>query len=388
MSTRGATLPLDQGLTRVSRKERFSEIHPPDGRPNILVVDDENGPRQALRVLLNESYRIHLAPDVDEALECWRSEAIDVIITDIRMPKQSGVDLLRVVKKDDPDIQVIVMTGYGHLESAMKAVKYDAFAYLEKPFDNQKMLDLVAEALAKGRRERERRSLERLALEANRFETFGRVVSGMIHDLGTPLSIIGSHLDLLLEATPSGDLTDRLDIMNTQVRHSSEIVRKAMAFLRDETRQRIKVDVNDIIKECVEVAGPVLRRDVVTLTLDLAPDLPRCALDLVLMRQAIINIIVNACTAMKKQESPRTLTIRTCEKNKAVHVAIEDSGPGIPENLRERVFDTFYTTRGSHGNGVGLTVVKYVMRQHEGTVSLETGTQGGARFILAFPSID
>ena len=111
-------------------------------------------------MLLNGEYEVLLASDVSKALKILQEDEVDLIITDIRMPQQSGVDLLRTVKENWPDIQVIFLTGYAHLDSAMKAVEYGAFVYLEKPFDNEMMLKYVRSGLEKGRQERERRIME------------------------------------------------------------------------------------------------------------------------------------------------------------------------------------------------------------------------------------
>src|SRR5690606_17568545 len=105
---------------------------------------------------------------VREAMTAIRNQNYDLIITDIRMPQETGVDLLRQAKEWDEDVQVIILTGYGELETARKAVEYGAFAYLEKPFDSDSMLLYVESAIRKHREEQERRTLEHLALEANR----------------------------------------------------------------------------------------------------------------------------------------------------------------------------------------------------------------------------
>src|SRR5690606_16185873 len=103
---------------------------------------------------------VHIADGAEPALEILRTEPIELVITDVRMPKVTGVDLLREVKEINADIQVIIITGYGQLETAMKAVEYGAFAYLEKPFDNQVMLDTVRSGQRRYRIERERRTFE------------------------------------------------------------------------------------------------------------------------------------------------------------------------------------------------------------------------------------
>ena len=144
-------------------------------------------------MLLKEDYTVHLAPNVTRALELLEEEPIELVITDLRMPERTGVDLLRETKRVDSDIQVIIFTGYGQLETAMKAVEYGAYAYVEKPFDNDVMLDMVESAIRKHKLQREGRAFERLALESSHFETLGRLVSGMMPDLVPPLTGLRSH---------------------------------------------------------------------------------------------------------------------------------------------------------------------------------------------------
>ncbi len=147
----------------------FVKLNVGNRKGYVLVVDDENGPRQSLRVLLKEDFEVFLACDADGARQILESEPIDVVITDLRMPKESGISLLEFIRKTYSDIEVIILTGYGQLDSAMKAVECGAFAYLEKPFDNTVMFNHVARAVARRRKELERRQLEHLALGANRF---------------------------------------------------------------------------------------------------------------------------------------------------------------------------------------------------------------------------
>ncbi|MBI4558348.1 MAG: response regulator [Candidatus Hydrogenedentes bacterium] len=354
-------------------------------RASILVVDDENGPRQALRMLLKEHHDVFLASDVTAAQQIVERECVDLIITDIRIPRQSGIELLQQVRKCYPDIEVIILTGYGHLESAMKAVEYGAFAYLEKPFDNATMLKHVEAALQKRRRELVRRRLEDLALEANRFETLGRVVSGMIHDLGTPLSVVGSHVELLLLDPGKADLENRLKIIRAQVGHCTDIVRSTMNFLRHQAQQSTPINLNEIAEACLEVGHPLLRRQNVSVAKCYAEGLPYCVGDFVLVRQAILNLLTNACQAMDKQEQPREITVRTWSENQSVCFSIADNGPGIPRTDRTKVFDAFYSTKGKAGTGLGLAVVKNVMQRHGGEVCLGENRGCGALFVLKFP---
>jgi len=369
---------LRQGMQAIGQAEKA----------RILVVDDENGPRQALRMLLKEEHDVRLAADVPAALEILEHEPINLVITDLRMPQQSGVELLQIVKQLYPETQVIILTGYAHLDSAMQAVQFGAFAYIEKPFDNNLMLQRVHEGLAKYRQEHEHRVLERLAIEANRFETLGRLVAGMIHDMGTPLSVVGSQIELILSNMGRNDVEDRLKTMQSQVRHCSEMVRAAMNFLRYDQQPLAPFSLNNLVESCLEVAHPVLRNQNVEVARNLQNDLPSAIGDIVLVRQAVLNLVTNACHAMEKQAQPARITLETWLEGDTVCLAVEDTGPGVPKEHHSRIYETFFTTKGRKGTGLGLAVVKNVMNRHKGSIALIEKEGAGARFELAFPVAD
>ena len=361
-------------------------FEPAAPQTHILVVDDENGPRQSLRMLLNETYHVILASGVDEALAMLEHNDVDIIITDIRMPRKTGLDLLREVRVRHPHIEVIVLTGYGALDSAMTAIDYGAFAYVEKPFDNEAMLEKIRACEAHSREQRERRLMAERAVEANRFETFGHLVSSTMHDLGTPLSIIGTHLDLIVANPGKANLDQRIETMRSQVRHCNELVHSTMRFLRQPKTPKSRFKLNTVIELCLDVARPLLLRHEVLVLAGLSPSIPSCEGDLVLVRQAILNLIYNACQAMCEQEQPRQLEIQTWNEEGHVCVAVRDTGPGVPEEDREHVFETLYSTR-PEGTGLGLALVRRVMEQHGGQAIVAPHAGRGARFVLRFPAV-
>tara|TARA_R110001592_G_scaffold36304_3_gene122351 strand:+ start:666 stop:1805 length:1140 start_codon:yes stop_codon:yes gene_type:complete len=353
--------------------------------PKILIVDDENGPRQSLRMVLKEEFDVRLATGVDDALDQLAQEQVDLIVTDIRMPHKTGMDLLREVRGLYPDIEIIILTGYGELDTAMTAIEYGAFAYLEKPFDHDKMMEKVHACMDKRRRDQDRKALESLAMEANRFETLGRLISGTMHDLGTPLSVLGTHLEMLIADPTPASFEKRLGTMESQVRHCTELVRSTMNFLRHSPNELTPFDINSAVQVCLEVAQPLLGRQCIDMHIDLSPNISICVGDFVLVRQALLNLIYNACQAMEAQRKPRELHIKTGTEDGCLVLTIEDTGPGIPLESRQRIFHTLYSTKGKKGTGLGLSVVKNVMKQHGGSVSLEQEEGRGARFKLTFP---
>lgn len=353
--------------------------------PRVLIVDDENGPRQALRMLLKPEYDVLLASGPDAALQTLRQCLVDVVITDIRMPGATGIDLLRAVKQEWPEVEVIILTGYGQLDTAMSAIDLGAFAYVEKPFDNEVILEKVRASLARRRENLEHRALEELAFRASRFETLGRLITGTMHDLGTPLSVMNANVELLMNRAETPEQAMRLKTIQTQLGHCTDLVRTTMNFLRHAPSKRAPFSLNGVVRTCMEMAGPVLAKDGVEIVLDVDPALPSLMGELILVRQALLNLLTNAGQAMRAQAPPRRISVSTRREGGQVCLSVEDTGPGIPAHHRARIFDALFTTKAEGGTGLGLAVVKHVMEHHQGTIELLDPPGGGTRFVLRFP---
>jgi DNA-binding NtrC family response regulator len=112
----------------------------------ILIVDDEVGPRESLRMILKPIYEIHTAVDGEEALRLIRNENIDLVTLDLRMPGLSGIEVLREIKKIRPDVEVIVITGYGTLTNAQEAIRFGAGDFISKPFNVADIIAIISKS--------------------------------------------------------------------------------------------------------------------------------------------------------------------------------------------------------------------------------------------------
>ena len=117
-----------------------------DNRPTLLICDDEDGPRQSLRIVFKNEYRVLVASSGHEALGIARNESIDVAILDILMQGMNGVEVLRELKRSDPAVEIIMLTAYETLETARQALRFGASDYLNKPFDIPSMRAAVKRA--------------------------------------------------------------------------------------------------------------------------------------------------------------------------------------------------------------------------------------------------
>jgi len=117
-------------------------------RPRVLVVDDEMGVRESLRAILQPEYEVLTASTGEQALDLIRREPVDVMTLDLKMPGLGGINVLEAAKQVDPDVEVLIITGYGSLDTAVQGLRLRAFDYLAKPFDSTHVRRLVGMAIA------------------------------------------------------------------------------------------------------------------------------------------------------------------------------------------------------------------------------------------------
>jgi response regulator RpfG family c-di-GMP phosphodiesterase len=148
------------GLARGLKKRKnvsaiTNSAEPARSRGSVLIVDDEKGPRESLRMILRPAYEVHTASDGHEALEILRSHQIDCLTLDLHMPGLAGEELMRIVKRTFPGLEVIVITGYGSVETATLGLRHGICDYIQKPFDVVKVSAAVTRAFSRqnGRRQ-------------------------------------------------------------------------------------------------------------------------------------------------------------------------------------------------------------------------------------------
>src|ERR1700750_136034 len=187
--------------------------------PQVLVIDDEMGPRESLRMLLKPNYQVHTADCVEAGLKLLKEKNPDTIVMDIRMPGISGIEGLRQIREIDPNLSVIMLTGFGALETAKEALRLGANDYISKPFDAHEMqqvigrnverprLHLSSENAASEIKELNNRLLQELA-QKERLASLGQASAEFVHDIGNPLTIVWGYVQLLakkLEQSEGGD---------------------------------------------------------------------------------------------------------------------------------------------------------------------------------------
>lgn len=224
--------------------------------------------------------------------------------------------------------------------------------------------------------------------QTEKLSALGSLLAGVSHELNNPLSIVVAQAVMMERQARGGELAERAQKIRKAADRCSRIVQTFLAMARQKRPERAPVDLNAVAMAAYELAEYGLRNDGIAATHDLAPTLPMLSADSDQLHQIIINLIVNAQQALVEQGGPdRSLNLRTSPGDVPDTVILEvtDNGPGIPEDVRRRIFEPFYTTKPQgHGTGVGLSFSQGLAEAHGGRLDL-VPTARGACFRLTLP---
>jgi len=236
---------------------------------------------------------------------------------------------------------------------------------------------------------------DRAALaHALRLSTAAELTTSLAHELNQPLNAIlnNAQAGLRFLGRKAPDLKEVEEVFADIVandKRAGDIIHRLRALLRRDLPQCEALDINDAIGDVLDILHSEVINQGVLVETDLAAHLPRVQCDRIQLQQIFINLIINAQQAMKGvQADPCTLFIKTAKDAEGrVVIHLQDTGPGIEEDMRERIFDPFKTTKAG-GMGMGLTISRSIAEANNGTLWAENAPEGGARFSLAFPTGD
>jgi signal transduction histidine kinase len=375
----------------------------------ILIIDDEPAVLEGLREFLeDEGYEVHEAREGEKGLEVFQSVDPDLVMTDLRMPGLSGTELIERIKHMNPHIPIIVVTGYGSLNTAMDAIRLHVFDFITKPIDLgslKKSLDRAKTVVNEAQQiKREMDSLREQVGELqkhweNQITKYteveplihtGRLLAGVLHDLNNPLTYIMGQAELLQALHPD---VENIGAIKDQALRMKRIIYGITKRMKDaQVRQTEWLQLNTVLQEEVFFleTHPYFRGEIEK-EWDLDAKLPLFKGVSAEVGQIFANILRNAAEAMKGKETKR-ITIRTWHDDSGIYVSVQDSGPGIPPHLQGRIFEPFFSTKtseggmlGSMGMGIGLYHCRELMGRYGGHIDVKSSGAGGAVFITHFP---
>jgi len=374
----------------------------------ILLVDDEEMVRKPFERFLSESgHEVITAGDGVEALEILAGRPADLIITDLRMPRMDGLELLRRVKVLKPDQDLIIVTGYAEMDSTVEALRLGAANYLMKPVNLEELAIAVDRIEKQQARDRKLKEHETRLVQARKMADLGLLAGGVAHEINNPNTFVrgnvqtlqrfwptveqfvrqarqagvepSAKLDFILEETPK-----IIEAMLEGTNRIKKIV-EAMASFTGSDRDRPLIPVN--INACVHKALDVLAEDLETVELkvNLQSNLPPVGGLPEELVDVTVELLKNSVKALHGRPEPR-IRITTESPPHLVRLMVEDNGPGIKAEDQSRIFSPFFSGDPRIGRpGLGLSKVYAAVRRFGGETTLSSNESQGTAFIISLP---
>lgn len=225
-------------------------------------------------------------------------------------------------------------------------------------------------------------------VQSEKLSAVGEFVAGVAHELNNPLAAVMGFSELLRNAPVDEQHRRHLDLIFKSATRCKKIVQSLLSFARRHQPERKPVSVNHLIEEVLEIVAYQLRTSNVGVGTRFAPELPMVLADGHQIQQVILNLVNNARQAIEAHQKSGNITVTTELQEMMVRITIQDDGPGIaPENLK-RIFDPFFTTKEvGKGTGLGLSLCYGLIKEHGGSITVESRPGEGAAFIIELPVI-
>jgi signal transduction histidine kinase len=422
-----STVSPSQGVAQSVRPQATSTRR----KGTLLIVDDEDGPRQSLRIIFKDDYEILMAADGPTAIELAQNHKINVAVLDIRMSGMSGIEVLERLKYVDPGIEVVMMTAFETTDTMRQALRLRACDYINKPFDIATMRAAVSTAMQRHTLESEIHTnaeklqgllseLQNQKIEEQMSQTRGEIYASIIHDINGPLTVISGFIQLMnqrignasrLELEDLEFIKDRLRTITRQVTNCVEISRRYLGFLRQRSDDAPRVGFNQILSDLnhhIQV-HPSLHHNTFCakpLTQDIA--IPMNGTDVL---QVLLNLVVNALQCapqphtveveaslvqepidlvkIKDSVNERFLNVENFDNTAPlVRIMVSDTGPGIPSEILPKIFQPYFSTKGSRsGTGLGLNIVQRLIREAKGALHVHTELGKGTTFTVYLAAV-
>lgn len=352
-------------------------------RPHILIVDDEMGPRESLKMILNPYYNVHVAERGLQAVEMLKEIPVDLVTVDLKMPGFGGINVLEKVKQFDPDIEAIIITGYGSLDTAIEGLRLGAFDYISKPFDVNHILSLV------------RRGLERRHAKARLRQVKSDFLSNVSHELRTPLSVVVGFVYLLLNQVIGKLSEEQQKVLETVYRNSEELLELIdnvlwMTSLNagDANAAIEKFDFREVVKEVTQRYEKTIREKGLVLRVETGEGDMSVVSDRGKIERIFHNVFNNAVKFTDRGEI--SVNANRSPARDAIEVEITDTGPGIEPNKVDTIFEPFHQAdnsiqRAYSGLGLGLTVSRRMADLIGGRLDVRSKVNVGTKVTMSFP---
>jgi len=360
-------------------------------KKRIIVIDDDPVMRlSCFKILDKEGYLVETYEDGEQGLKAVEKQKPDLLVVDLKMPKIGGMEVIARVHEIDPEICIVVITGYATIGTAVDAMKAGAYDFLPKPFTPDELRLIVRRGIERSElAEQSRRLKQEKENLQRRFLTF------VSHQLQSPLVAVQQYLDVLKHL---GDSPDKQSLQNEWINRSLDRIKELISIIRDwltiskiESGQFVecvgRVAVKPLIDDLVQTYAEQAKEKNITMIANLGDNLADLKAHDECLKMLFSNLIVNA---IKYNKPNGTIKISARDEADQLIISVSDTGIGIPDDKLEMIFEEFYrvkdeATKNISGTGLGLPICKKIINELGGKIAVESQYHKGTSFQVLLP---
>jgi len=373
-------------------------------KPQILVIDDELGIREGCRrVLAAQGFVVDTAETGLEGLRKLQAAAYDLVLIDVMMPGVSGLDLLPPIHQHDPEIVCIIITGYGTVDLAVKAIKQGAYDFINKPFTADDLLLVVNQGIERRRLSLEARRLQTIEAQAKRLteekaliEEIDRLKMAFLrqvtHELRAPVAAVLSYLHLILnEDVPPERYKEMVGRAEAMARYQLELIADLLELsklkefkIRDQVSL---VNLGEVLRQVADQFVEQAQEKKLQFHVHVPNALPPVRAVAEQLKSVWTNLISNA---IKYTPPGGQVTVSLRQEGDQLIGQVSDTGIGIPPEAQARLFTEFFRAGNAksftpHGTGLGLAIVKQILEDAGGHIWVQSAVGHGSTFTFTLP---
>ncbi len=356
----------------------------------IFVIDDDEIIRLSCEQILQKSgYKVETFGNGHKGIARLKQVHPPLLVVDIKMPELNGFEVIKIVRKIDPDVVIVVITGYATIETAVDAMKMGAYDFLPKPFTPSELRMIIERGIERWRLTNEAKRLRKEKEEVER-----KFVTLVSHQLKGPLGAVKQYLDVLLYTCHDKLPGETIEWISRSQARITEMIGLIQDWLMMSKLDRgalcdrsASSDIVKIIESILEEYRQLPSAANIRLSAEMAPGLAPVRGDAVSLNMLVGNLISNA---VKYNKPDGKVAVRVAADEKWIILEVSDTGLGIPPAFRPHLFEEFYRaktpeTQNIPGTGLGLVICKRIVDELGGSIEVDSKEGEYSTFTVKLP---
>jgi signal transduction histidine kinase len=366
---------------------------------SILIVDDEEDIRDVLEIALKDvGYQVFLAENGEKAFGVFKSKQPDIVITDIKMPVMDGIELLRQIKRENLETEVLMITGHGDMDLTIRSLKNDATDFITKPV-NVDILEIAIEKavekiIARQKLMEYTQKLELLILEksklADHLSSLGVMIGSISHNIKGLLTNLDGGLYVVRSGLKKADnktMEEGLDLLDQAVDRIKKMIMDVLLYSKERALKKDAIHSKAFVEKIKGTIELKLKGTRISFKCKAPGFSDTFYADEAFLMAALINFLDNAIDACMadSQNKDHEIGFEISWETDSLVICIHDNGCGMDSQTKEKIFNLFFSSKGTKGTGFGLYISNSIIKQHGGTIHVNSIKGKGTDFKICLP---